>query len=427
MSHEAVAVVGLGCRFPGARGPAELWQLLLQGRDVVSVRPQYEWLPPRQGEIADAIKQAQSWPGGFLDRSDCANAAAVFAADAGASSIDPQQSLFRQCAAEAIAAAGLRPQELAPYAVGVFAGATNLDVHRWLYGDPAAVSVGTYLATAPSAIANRTSLDLDLRGPSLTVDTACSSAVVAIHLACQSLIGGETDFCLAGGVNIILTADSTLTFMAGRLLSPSGRCRVFSADADGYVRAEGCGVFVLTTLRRATAAGLPVRALILGSAVGHGGHGPGLMVPRAAAQEQVMARAWADAGISPDRIGYLEAHAVGTQVGDLIELKAIERVFKARHAEQKLLVGSLKTNFGHSEPASGAAGLLKAVFVAAERQVPPNLHFTRLNAHVRTAANILRVPTEQCGLPGDTPLVGVSAFGATGTNAHMVVAPPDYA
>jgi acyl transferase domain-containing protein len=424
MSREAVAVVGMGCRFPGARGPAELWQLLLQGKDAVSVRPQHEWLPQPAGvDVCEAIRQARHWPGGFLDRSDAANAAAIFAIDGG---VDPQQSLFRQCAAEAIAHAGLRPDDLAPKTVGVFAGATNLDVHRWLYGDPGAASVGAYLASAPSAIANRTSLDLDLRGPSMTVDTACSSGMVAIHLACQSLMAAETDFCLAGGVNIILNPDSTLTFIAGGLLSPSGRCRVFSADADGYVRAEGCGVFLLTPLRHARSAGLPVLALILGSALGHVGRSTGLMSPRASGQEQVMARAHAAAGVSADQIGYLEAHAVGTQMGDVIELKAISRVFRTRGAEQRLAVGSLKTNFGHSEPASGAAGLVKAAFVATEGKVPPNLHFTGMNVHVRGAQNILHVPTKPCDLPQDRPLVGVSAFGATGANAHVVVAPPDF-
>jgi acyl transferase domain-containing protein len=400
-----------------------LWQLLLAGVDAVSIRSPDEWLPPRfSGPAGAALERAMSHPGGFLDRGDQTLRVAGGDPSSLVPTIDPQQTLFLQCATEALAHSELRARDLAGKVVGVFAGATNLDYHRWLYADPQAVSLVTYLASAPSAISNRTSWNLDVRGPSMTIDTACSSGLIAIHLARRSLLSSESDICLAGGVNVILNPDSMLTFLASGLLSSSGRCRVFSADADGYIRAEGCGVLVLTTLRYARAAGLPVRALVLASAVNHTGRSAGLAMPRVSAQADVMLRAYQTAGVSPESVGYIEAHAVGTQVGDIMELKALERVFAARLSlSRKLPVGSLKTNFGHSEPASGVAGLLKAIFVATERRIPPNLHFREINPRARKALEVIHIPNEPEQMSAEARVVGVSAFGATGANGHVVI------
>jgi acyl transferase domain-containing protein len=368
-----------------------------------------------------ALERAMRHPGGFLDRGDLT----AITGDGFSNlvpAIDPQQTLFLQCATEALAHSQLRAGDLAANVVGVFAGATNLDYHRWLYGDPPTISLATYLASAPSSISNRTSWYLDLRGPSVTIDTACSSGLVAIHLACRSLLSSESDICLAGGVNVILNPDSTLTFLASGLLSPSGRCRVFSADADGYIRAEGCGVLVLTTLHYARAAGLPVRALVLASAVNHTGRSAGPAIPRVSSQADVMLHAYQAAGVPLESVGYVEAHAVGTQVGDLVELKALERVFAPRLSRnRKLPVGSLKTNFGHSEPASGVAGVIKAIFVAAERRIPRNLHFREINPRAREAKEVIYVPDKPEQMSADACVVGVSAFGATGANSHVVI------
>ncbi|MER8766887.1 MULTISPECIES: polyketide synthase [unclassified Mesorhizobium] len=417
MWSDQIAVVGYSCRFPGAFNPQQLWQLLLAGGDAVSIRPRHKWLvPPASWATGSPIEFAMSHPGGFLD----------YPAVDGNPPIDPQQSLFLQCAGEALESAELRADGWQDWVVGVFAGATNLDYHRWLYRQPSAVSFSTYLASAPSAIPNRVSSHFNFSGPSVAVDTACSSGLVAVHLACQSLLSGETKLCLAGGVSLILTPDSMLTFLASGLLSPTGRCRVFSADADGYVRAEGCGIVALTTLRHAKSAKLPVRALVRASAVNHTGRSSNLAMPRASALAEVMLQAYSVAGVSPHDVGYLEAHAVGTQVGDILELKAIERVFGAarRTGIERLPIGSLKTNFGHSEPASGLAGLLKAIFVASEGKIPPNLHFKQLNPRARIAEEFIQVPSEQQNLSTDKKFVGVSAFGATGTNTHLVISSP---
>lgn len=420
---EPIAIVGIGCRFPESRDLGRLWRTLLDGVDAVSVRPREEWLQPAYVEpLPEAIERCMSFPGGYIDRADLPDGEL---SSNGTPLLDPQQSAFVQCTAEALSDAGLHDDdELRERVVGVFAGSTNIDYHRWLYNRPASISVTNFLASATSAIANRVSNQFNLQGPSLTIDAACTSGLAAVHLACQSLLSRESDLCLAGAVNLILNPDSTLTFLASGMLSPSGRCRVFSADADGYVRGEGCGVLALERLSRARAAGRVVHGLILGSALNHTGESAGISMPRVSAQVDLIRRAHRAAGVAPEDIGYVEAHATGAPIGDLVELEAIDQVFAGgRAGGAKLAVGSLKTNFGHTEAASGIAGLLKALLIANHRQVPKNLHFNGWNPRALKKQRTLHIPQEREDLGNDRILAGISSFGATGANAHVVISP----
>jgi acyl transferase domain-containing protein len=425
MWPEPVAVVGIGCRFPGAPGVEALWQLLLDGVDAASVRPRAEWLlPSHVDEAHEHIRWILDCPGGFIDRAELPANLVPDTLPDGGSVLDPQQSVFVQCATEALADAGAADLSVRDDAVvGVYCGATNIDYHRWLYSRADNICITGYVGSAIAAISNRVSNQLNLRGPSLTIDSACTSGLAAVHLACQSLLLGESDFCLAGGVNIIINPDSSLTFVASGMLSKSGRCRVFSADADGYIRAEGCAVLLLEKLSSARAAGRRVHGLILGSALNHTGESAGISMPRASAQVDLIRRAHAAAGVTPGQIRYVEAHAVGTPLGDMTELASLEQVFGARaDAGGKLAVGSLKTNFGHCEAASGLAGLLKGLWIARHRRIPPNLHFNGINPRSRRSARVLHIPLETMDTGADRVIAGVSTFGATGSNGHMIVA-----
>jgi acyl transferase domain-containing protein len=425
MWPEPIAIVGVGCRFPGASGLDALWRLLADGVDAVSIRPRAEWLlPSHVDEMHEHIRWILDCPGGFIDRGELPDNLVPDTLPDGGSMLDPQQSVFVQCATEALADAGLADLAARNDAVvGVFCGATNIDYHRWLYSRADNICIAGYVGSAIAAISNRASNQLDLRGPSLTIDSACTSGLAAVHLACQNLLLGESDFCLAGGVNIIVNPDSSLTFVASGMLSKSGRCRVFSADADGYIRAEGCAVLLLEKLSHARAAGRRVHGLVLGSALNHTGESAGISMPRASAQVDLIRRAHAAAGVTPEQIQYVEAHAVGTPIGDMTELASLEQVFAARsNGSGKVAVGSLKTNFGHSEAASGLAGLLKGLCIARHRSIPPNLHFSGINPRSRKSERVLHIPLKTMDTEADRVIVGVSTFGATGSNGHMIVA-----
>lgn len=424
MWSEPIAVVGVGCRFPKAPGIDQLWQLLMDGVDAASVRPRSEWLLPSYiDETHEHIRWILDCPGGFIDRSELPDNLIPDALPDGGSVLDPQQAVFVQCATEALADAGLADLPVRGEAVvGVFCGATNIDYHRWLYSRASNICISGYVGSAIAAISNRVSNQLNLRGPSLTIDSACTSGLAAVHLACQSLLLGESDFCLAGGINIIINPDSSLTFVASGMLSKSGRCRVFSADADGYIRAEGCAVLMLERLGRARAAGRRVHGLILGSALNHTGESAGISMPRASAQVDLIRRAHAAAGVTPGQVQYVEAHAVGTPLGDMTELGSLEQVFDARPARAKVVVGSLKTNFGHCEAASGLAGLLKVLCIARHRAIPANLHFDSINPRSRKSERVLHIPLETLDAGAEPMIAGVSTFGATGANGHIIVA-----
>ncbi|WP_367127976.1 SDR family NAD(P)-dependent oxidoreductase [Saccharothrix sp. HUAS TT1] len=404
---DRIAIVGMSCRLPQAPDPAAFWRLLRDGRDAITAPP-----PDRAGDL----------PAGFLDRVDAFDAAFFGISPREAAAMDPQQRLALELAWEALEDARIVPGTLTGGATGVFIGATWDDYTALSY--PAHVTPHTMTGTNRGVIANRVSHFLGARGPSLTVDAAQSSALVAVHLAVESLRRGETAVALAGGVNLNLTAGREASGVEFGGLSPDGRSHTFDARANGFARGEGGGVVVLKPLARALADGDPVHAVILGSAVNNDGPTRGLTVPSPEAQAEVVRAALAGARVRPDEVQYVELHGTGTPVGDPVEAAGLGAAHAGRATE--LLVGSAKTNVGHLEGAAGVVGLLKTVLSIRHRMLPASLNHVTPNPEIPFEALKLRVQTELTPWPrADQPLVaGVSAFGMGGTNAHVVVAQP---
>ena len=342
--------------------------------------------------------------------------------------MDPQQRLLLEVAWEALERAGQPPDRLAGSLTGVFVGISTNDYSR-LFADSVAADPHTGTGNAFSVAAGRLSYTLGLQGPSLAVDTACSSSLVAVHLACQALRNRECDLALVAGVNLTLSPVMTVYFSKLHVLSPAGRCKTFDASADGYVRGEGCGVVVLKRLADALADGETPWATIRGSAVNHAGRSNGLTAPNGQAQRDVIRRALRLAAIAPERVGYVEAHGTGTPLGDPVELQALAEALDATadataRRGRPLWVGSVKTNIGHLESAAGIAGLIKAVLCLHHGRIPPHLHLNRPNPHLPWDRLALAVPTgvARPWPEGDEPrVVGVSSFGFSGTNAHVVL------
>ncbi len=423
---EPVAVIGIGCRFPGARSPEALWALLRDGVDAVGVVPPDRWDVDAfysGGEVRPG-KINTRW-GGFLEEVDRFDPAFFNLSPREAEQIDPQQRLLLEVGWEALEHAGVAPSSLAGRPVGVFVGISNSDYNRLRPAGQGDAYSGT--GSALSVAAGRLAYLLDLRGPALALDTACSSSLVAVHLACESLRLGECDMALAGGVNLILAPDVSVMLAQAHMLSPDGRCRTFDAGANGYVRGEGCGVVVLKPLAAALRDGNPVLALIRGSAVNQDGRSNGITAPNGLAQQAVVRQALERAGVRPAELGYVEAHGSGTPLGDPIEIGALAHVLgPGRAAESPLLVGSIKTNIGHLESAAGVAGLIKVVLALQHGQIPPHLHFRTPSPHIPWQTLPVAVPTTPQPWGLGRRVAGVSSFGFSGTNAHVVLeaAPP---
>ncbi|MFI1028336.1 type I polyketide synthase [Streptomyces sp. NPDC020951] len=406
-----IAVVGMACRLPGAAGPDEFRELLRNGTEAVGAPAPDRPYAPRRG--------------GFLESVDRFDAAFFGISPREAAAMDPQQRLVLELAWEALEDAGTRPARLDGTSTGVFMGAVADDyatLSRAAGADAATPETSTGLNRG--IIANRVSYTLGLRGPSFTVDSGQSSSLVAVHLAAESLRRGECSVALAGGVNLILAEDSTVTVERFGALSPDGRCYAFDARANGYVRGEGGGVVVLKPLADALADGDDVHCVLAGSAVNNDGGGEGLTVPDRDGQEAVLAAAYERAGISPDAVGYVELHGTGTPVGDPVEAAALGAVLgHGRPAGRPLLVGSVKTNIGHLEGAAGIAGFLKGVLSVRHREIPASLNFATPNPDIPLAELGLRVNTAPTPWPEPSaPLVvGVSSFGMGGTNCHVVL------
>jgi acyl transferase domain-containing protein/acyl carrier protein len=413
--REPVAIVGMGCRFPGGvEDPDGLWRLVRDGVDA-AVGP-----PPGRPDAAGG-----SAHGGFLSTIDQFEPEFFGISPREAATLDPQQRLLLETAWEALERAGQAPDALSGAPVGVFIGITTSDYARVIgLGDGASTDVYAATGNALNAAAGRLSFVLGLQGPCVAVDTACSSSLVALHLAVQSLRAGESEMALAGGVNVILRPDLATLFASWGMLAADGRCKTFDAAADGFVRSEGCGVLVLKRLSDAVRHSDPVLAVIRGTAVNQDGRSSGLTVPNGPAQQRVIRRALETAGVEPAAVHYVEAHGTGTPIGDPIEVEALAAVLgKDRPADDPLLLGSIKTNIGHTEAASGVAGVMKSVLALQHEEIPPHLHLQRLNPRVPWDRYPLRVPTARTPWPaGDRPrIAGVSAFGFSGTNAHVVL------
>jgi acyl transferase domain-containing protein/protein-L-isoaspartate O-methyltransferase len=429
---EPIAVVGLSCRFPGAASPAAFWRMLVEGRDAITEVPAERWdIDAYYDPDVKAVgKTATRW-GGFLDGIDQFDPTFFHISPREAARMDPQQRLLLEVSWEALENAGLPRERIAGSATGVYIGVLNhSSEYAWFqFGDPVRVGTYTGTGTAHSILANRISYWLDLRGPSLAVDTACSSSLVAVHMAVQALRTRECDLALAGGVNLLLTPQALITTSKMRMMAADGRCKTFDSRADGFVRAEGCGVVVLKRLADALADGDPILALIAGSAVNQDGATNGLTAPNGLAQQAVVRRALADGKVDPARVGYVETHGTGTALGDPIEVEALTEVL-GRAGEAPCVLGAVKTNIGHAESAAGIAGLIKAVLALKHETIPPNLHLREPNPHLSLEGTRFELPATGRPWPAGTDRhAGVSSFGFGGTNAHVILreAPVDLA
>ena len=426
-TKEPIAIIGIGCRFPGgANSPEAFWKLLRDGVDAITEVPADRWNADSfyDPDPAKRGKMRSRW-GGFVDKIDEFDAEFFGISPREASSMDPQQRLLLEVAWEALEDGGQVPENLAGSKTGVFVGISASDYYDIQLSDRNAINAYTNQGGVHCITANRISYIFNFNGPSMAVDTACSSALVAVHLAIQSIWNGESTLALAGGVNALLKPEITIGFSQASMLSPDGRCKTFDAKANGYVRAEGAGIVVLKPLKSALADGDTIYALIRGSAVNQDGHTNGLTVPNGQAQEAAIWEACKLAGISPEQVQYIEAHGTGTPVGDPIEANALGNVIgKNRPAGDYCTIGSVKTNMGHLESASGIAGLIKLALALKHRQIPPSLHFETPNPKIPFEELRLRVPTALEPWPnGKGPrLAGINSFGFGGTNAHIVVA-----
>jgi phthiocerol/phenolphthiocerol synthesis type-I polyketide synthase C len=427
---EPIAVVGMGCRFPKIDGLEAFWRALRDGEDAIAEVPASRWDVEEfyHPVIGTPGKMNTRW-GGFIEKIDLFDPFFFGIAMREACHMDPQQRLLLEVAWEALEHGGQAAEKLSGSRTGVFVGIAGDDYSRLmtLAGEEEAMSAYVASGNAHSIAANRLSYLLDLRGPSLAVDTACSSSLVAVHLACESLRNAESDMALAAGVNLILLPDVTVAFSHAHMMSSDGRCKAFDASADGYVRAEGCAVVVLKRLSDAVRNRDNVLAVIRGSAVNQDGRTAGIAVPNGTAQEAVIRQALRQAGVAPRQIGYVEAHGTGTSVGDPIEAEAIKTVLgRAAGASAPCFMGSVKANVGHSETASGIAGLLKVILCLRYGQIPRQLHFRELNPSISLDSSRITIPRRLEPWPeGLAPrLAGVNSFGFGGTNAHVVVEGP---
>ena len=430
-TDEPIAVVAVSCRFPGAPDPEAFWEVLSGGVDAIREVPEdrfdidefYDPDPETPGKTYTRF-------GGFLDGIDGFDPEFFGISPREAVWIEPQQRLMLETAWEGIERAGYAPSTLRGSRTGIFAG-VGANEYAHLLSSESIDKIEPYFITgnALNAISGRVAFALGLEGPAVAVDTACSSALVAVHQACQALHSGDCDMALAGGVNVLLSPVTIIAASRARMLSPVGRCKTFDASADGYVRSEGCGILVLKRLSDAVRDGDRVCAVIPSSAVNQDGASSGLTVPNGGAQQRLIGAALARAGLAGGDVDYLEAHGTGTPLGDPIEVQAAAAAYGAsRDADRPLLMGSVKSNIGHLESASGAAGLIKVVLSLQHEVLPQSLHFEKPSPHIPWDSLPVRVvdkaiPWQANGRPRRA---GVSSFGFTGTNAHVLIeeAPP---
>ncbi len=433
--REPLALIGIGCRFPGnANDATTFWDLLVNGVDAVTEVPPDRWNKKSfyDPEMGKPGKSHACW-GGFVEGIDRFDPSFFGISPREAAHMDPQQRLVLETAWEALEDGGQVLERLSGSRTAVFVG-----ISSWEYSfsqidfrDRGVLDVYSNTGGSLSIVANRVSYCFDLRGPSVAVDTACSSALVAVHLACKSIWDEGCPLALAGGVNALLLPDWYVGFSRLGMLSPDGRCHAFDAAANGFVRGEGAGMILLKPLSRALADGDRIYALIRGTSVNQDGRTPGLTVPSEEAQEALLRQAYENAGVAPATVQYIEAHGTGTLVGDPIEARALGRVLSAdRPGDRPCLVGSVKTNIGHLEAGSGIAGLIKTALALHHRRIPGNLHFHQPNPAIDFAQLRLCVPVRSQPWPASDTLAtaGVNSFGYGGTNAHVVLqeAPPSF-
>ena len=427
---EPIAIVGMGCRFPGgANDPESFWQILHNGIDTIKEVPSSRWdLDAYYDPDPETLGKMYTREGGFLDaKVDEFDAEFFGLAPREAVIMDPQQRLLLEVSWEALENAGVAVDQLAGSQTGVFVGINTADYSQlqMKVRDPNNLNAYAFTGNTASVAAGRLSYLLGLEGPSIAIDTACSSSLVSIHLACQSLRGGECRMALAGGVNLMLSEEGPIILSKMRALAVDGRCKTFDAAADGYGRGEGCALVVLKRFSDAIADSDNILALIRGSAVNHDGRSSGLTVPNGLAQQKVIRAALANAGVKPNQINYVEVHGTGTALGDPIEVEALANVLSEGHSrEQPLMLGSLKTNIGHLEAASGVAGLVKVILAMQHKEIPPHLHLKTPNPAISWQDLPLVIPTEPTPWPVNIEqrrLAGINSFGFSGSNVHVVL------
>src|SRR4051812_10486644 len=421
---EPIAIVGAACRFPGgANSLQEYWSLLDEGRNVVVEIPASRWKSVGHPDAP------LGWFAGIVDEIDGFDPRFFGISAREATTMDPQQRMVLEVAWEALEHAGIAPDSLNGTRTGVFLGITGHDYADLLHDLGGVIDVYAATGNANNAAAGRLSFLLGLQGPSMAVDTACSSSLVAVHLACLAVRAGDCRTAIAGGGNALLAPDPFICFRNWGMMASDGRCKTFDASADGFVRGEGCGMIVVKRLSDAQSDGDRILAVIRGSAVNQDGRSSGLTVPNGPAQEAVIRQALAVGKVKPADVSYVEAHGTGTALGDPIEAHALATVLgEGRAADNPLVVASVKTNIGHLESAAGVAGLLKVVLSLQHERVPPHLNFSAMNPDIDWGDVPVEIPVSgrEWKSGARRRIAGVSSFGFSGTNAHVVLeeAPP---
>ncbi|WP_255330929.1 MULTISPECIES: type I polyketide synthase, partial [unclassified Serratia (in: enterobacteria)] len=418
---ENIAIVGMGCKFSdGINSAADYWRYISSGKNVAINIPRERW--GNYSIESDDNPLAEKLKGGILSDIDAFDARFFGISPREAKSIDPQQRLLLEVCWESLENSGMTLNELNKNRVSVFIGLSSQE-YGMLEGEE---EFDGYSLTGHSAslASGRISYSFGFTGPSMTLDTATSSSLVSIHLACQSLLSGESSLAIAGGSSLMLTPRMFIGFDHLGGLASDGRCKTFSAEADGTGWAEGCGVVVLKRMSDALRDGDRILAILRGSAVNHDGHTPGLTVPSGSAQEAVIRAALQQAGVRPADVDYVECHGTGTRLGDPIEVQALGAVLgEGRSTDQPLILGSVKSNIGHTQAAAGIAGLIKTVLALQHQCIPQNLYFTTPNPHIPWDALPVRVADRAIPWPrGEKPrIAGVSSWGLGGTNAHIIL------
>jgi acyl transferase domain-containing protein/acyl carrier protein len=426
--HEPIAIIGMSCRFPGGiNTPEDYWQALITGKNLI------EDVPPSRWNIDEYYDPDRNVPGkivsrkgGFITDHDKFDAEFFRISTREAKFVDPNQRVALETTWHALENAGIIPDSLQESATGVFLGSMFHDYEVLLERGNLKNQNLKYLdiGTSQAAIAGRISYTLGLQGPSMTIDTACSSSLTALHEACQHLRWHECNLAIAGGVNLMLLPEVSISFSRANMLSPDGECRSFSDDANGYVRSEGCGIIILKRLNDALNDGDNILAIIRGSAVNQDGASGGITVPNRLAQQEMLETALAHAALKPEDIDYIEAHGTGTPLGDPIEIGAIEHVYSGR--SNQLIIGSVKSNMGHLEAASGIAAVIKLILCFKYKTIPANLHFNKINPRIHLEAIPAIIPTTpiEWNVVNKQRFAGVNNFGFTGTNAHVILEEP---